>query len=196
MAEQKVAIDGTVPISGTVTASNTSTTPLWVTQATPPGVQLYTTLASEVAGTVAANNLLSVFNPVGSGKTFIFYQFVAYPYAGGATTTTNSCNVFRTTAASAGTLRAAGDINKFVTTQSNSIAEVRTGNPTTTNGNVPIISIPPAITSAAAGISGANTLVPPTGAAFICLPGEGVVARVAAGDVDQLWDLGFTWSEG
>jgi len=161
----------------------------------PEGALLYTTLVSEVAGTVAAQNLLSVFNPSGSGKTMVFYQFVAYPYAGAAATATNSVNVFRTTAASGGSLRAAADINKFITTQPNSIAEVRTGNPTTTNGNVPIISIPPALTSAGSGISGTNTLVPPTGAAFVCLPGEGVVVRVAAGDVDQLFDLGFTWSE-
>ena len=204
-AEQTVRIDGTVPVSGTVTSTpsgtqnvlvtNTSGNPVIVQTATTASANLYTTLVTEVVGTVAAQNLLSVFNPAASGKTFTFFQFVALPYAGGAATATASVNVFRTTAASAGTLRAAADINKFTTTEPNSVAEVRTGNPTTTNGAVPIISIPPAITSAGAGTGSTATIVPPTGAAFICLPGEGVVVRVAAGDVDQLFDLGFTWSE-
>ena len=194
MSEMKVAIDGTVATNATITG-NTSTTPLYTTPGMPTGVNLYTTLIFDAPGVVAANNFLSVFNPVGSGKTFVFYQFVAFPYATGATSVTNSMNIFRTTAASAGTLVAAASINKFSTSQPNSVAEVRTGNPTTTNGTIPIISVPPAITSAASGTSGTIDIVPPTGAVFTCAPGEGIVARTAAGNVNQLWDMGFTWSE-
>lgn len=197
MAEQVVRIEGTVPIStaSAITVQNTQTTPLFTAMGLPAGVNLYTTLITDVVGVVAANNFLSIFNPLGSGKTFTFYQFVAFPYAGGATSATNSMSVFRATSISAGTQRAAADIGKFITTQPNSVAEVRTGNPTATLANVPILAVPPAITAAAAGVSAVASITPPSGASFICLPGEGVVARTTAGDVDQIWDLGFVWSE-
>jgi len=183
MAEQVVRIESS--------ASN----PVFTQPPTAATGLLYTTLITEVAGVNAANNYLSIFNPVGSGKIFTFYQFTAFPYAGAAATNSQSINVFRTTAASGGTLVAAANINKFDTTQANAIAEVRTGNPTTTNGTIPVLSIPPAITSAGAGVGGSSVIVPPAGASFICRPGEGVVVRSAAMDVDELLDLGFTWSE-
>ncbi len=195
-AENTVRVDGIIPTAtGAMTIANTAMTPIYVTSGIPAGTQLYTTQIVDAPGVVAANNFLSIFNPLGSGKVFTFYQFVAFPYAGGATSATASMAVFRTTAASGGTLRPAADVGKFVTSQTNSVSEVRTGNPTTTNANVPILSVPPAITAAAAGVSAVASITPPTGASFICLPGEGVVARTAAGDTDQFWDLGFVWSE-
>lgn len=166
------------------------------TTSLPEGAQPYTTLIHNALGVVAANNFLSLFNPVGSGKTLTIAQFICYPYATAAAAPTDNMQVWRTTAASVGTLLAAANINKFDTAQSNSIAEVRTGNPTTTLlGTVPVLAIPPAVTAAAGGVSATSNIVPPTGALFTCHPGEGVVARTPAGSVGQVWSLGFSWLE-
>lgn len=190
---QNVAITGQ-PINMVMTA-NTSSTPLYTVAGMPAGVNLYSTLVFDTLGVVAANNFLSVFNPIGSGKTLVFYQFTCFPWATAATSATVSMLVFRTTAASAGTLVAAANVGKFSTASPNSVAEVRTGNPTTTNATVPILAIPPAVTAAPTGIGSVASIVPPTGASFVCAPGEGVVARTTAGAIGQLWDMGFTWSE-
>lgn len=157
---------------------------------------VYTTLVEDQTGVVAANNFLSVFNPVGSGKNIIVAQFVCFPYATAAAAPTVNMDVQRISAASVGTLLAAANINKFDTTQVNSIAEVRTGNPTVTLvGTVPVIAIPPAVTGAAAGASSTINIIPPSGSLFICRPGEGIVARTSSGSVGQKWSLGFSWSE-
>lgn len=184
MAEQLVRID------------SSSAAPVFTAPSTATMGSVYTTLIRNTLGVVAANNFLSVFNPAGSGKVLTFAQFVCFPYATAAAATTDNMEVWRTTAASAGSLLAAANIGKFATSQANSIAEVRTGNPTTTLlGTVPILAIPPAVTAAGAGVSATTTIIPPTGALFVCQPGEGVVARTPAGDVDQTWTLGFAWSE-
>jgi hypothetical protein len=157
---------------------------------------IYTTLIEDVTGVVAANNFLSIFNPLGSGKSLVIAQFTCFPYATAAAAPTVNMDVFRTSAASAGTLLAAANISKFDTTQANSIAEVRTGNPTvTTVGTVPVVAVPPAITAAAGGVSSTVIIVPPSGALFLVRPGEGIVARTASGSVGQKWSLGFSWSE-
>lgn len=207
MAEQRVAIEGTVPVSGTVTSSpsgtqnvlvtNTSGSPVITQAVTTPAPAAYTTLIEDVTSVNTANNYLSIFNPVGSGKILSFAQFVCFPYATAAQATTINMEVQRTSAASAGTLLAAANINKFDTTQANSIAEVRTGNPTVTLvGTVPLIAVPPALTNAANGTSSPADIIPPTGTLFICRPGEGVVVKQLAGaGTVQKWSLGFSWAE-
>ena len=161
----------------------------------PDGSNLYGYGVFDTPGVVAANNFISLFNPIGSGKLITVYRLTVYPWAGGASTVTTSLTASRITAASAGSLIAAANISKFSTAEPNSIAEVRTGNPTTTIIGVPITAIPPAITAAAAGIGAAVSVQPPSGASFVIQPGEGVVARTTAGDVDQLWNIFVTWGE-
>jgi hypothetical protein len=212
-AEQTVRLDSQTPITvtGTVTTSGTSTTKIVdatgdtlairadgsiTTSTLPEGALPYTTLIRNTLGVVAANNFLSIFNPVGSGKNVVFVQFVCFPYATAATTPTDNMEVWRVSAATVGTQLAAANIGKFDTTQPNSIAEVRTGNPTTTLvGTVPVLAIPPAVTSAPGGVSSTVNIVPPNGALFTCRPGEGIVARTPAGAVGQDWTLGFSWLE-
>lgn len=198
MAEHRISIEGISPVNGafpTTNASNSITNPIFVSQTVPAGVNFYTTNISDVPGVVAANNFLSILNPVGSGKTMIFYAFIIVPWATGATTATVSMNVFRSTAASAGTVVTAANIGKFLTTQPNSIADVRTGNPTVTTTGLSIGAFPPAVTAASSGSGPSTTINSPTGSSFTCMPGEGVVARTASGNVNQLWNIGFIWAE-
>lgn len=193
MAENTVRIEGSVPI--------TTTSPLTIQgtvnsiPAAPAGFNFYVHSLSSVAGVVAANNFLSVFNPVGSGKTIVFYQAIVQSFSGGASTATASMDIFRTTAASAGTQIAAGSIGKFLTTQPNAVAEVRVGNPTVTTINTSLLATAPSITSAGSGASATGGSGGVAGASFVCAPGEGLVMRTSAGDVDQVWNLTFTWAE-
>jgi len=179
-----------------VRIESSAANPVYTLPPTATVGNVYTTLIRNTLGVVAANNFLSVFNPVGSGKTLVFAQFVCFPYATAATTPTDNMEVWRTTAATVGTLLAAANVGKFDTAQPNSIAEVRTGNPTTTLlGTVPVVAVPPAVTAAAGGASSTINIIPPSGSLFKCAPGEGVVARTPAGAVGQVWSLGFSWVE-
>lgn len=161
-----------------------------------PAPNFYLHSVVDAPGVVAANNFLSVFNPVGSGKLIVFYAGIILPWATASTTTATSLNVFRTTAASGGTLIAASTVNKFVSSQPNSIAEVRVGNPTVTLATNPTQGIPPALTSSAAGAGVSGGGQSPPGASFVCVPGEGLVMRTPAGNTNQLWNLTFIWTEG
>lgn len=145
------------------------------------------------AGVVASNNWISVFNPSGSGRVLVFGSAFTSSEAVAGSTNSEPMNIFRTTAASAGTLVAASDITKFQTTMPNSIAEVRTGNPTVTLGSQISNSAPSVGNQVTTIIQG---VVPPVGAPiFTMVPGEGIVFRTIAGDVDQRWNMSFVWSE-
>ena len=163
--------------------------------AAPVGAKFYLHGMSDVPGVVAANNFLSIFNPVGSGKTVIFYQLILSPGTSGATTVTNSMNIFRTTAASGGTLIAAASVNRFLTADANPVAEVRVGNPTTTNVGTTLLGLPPGKEAVGIGSPSAQNVAVPSGAGFVCLPGEGVVYNTAAGSTAQLWNINVTWAE-
>lgn len=209
MAENTIRIEGLTPAGGAMPISGTiGTTPsgtqnvaimssslLSTTPGIPAGTNFYSTSLSDVLGVVAANNFLSVFNPVGSGKTITMYNFIVAPWATAATSVTASMNVFRTTAASGGTLVAAANINKFSTAQANSIAEVRTGNPTVTTSGLLLGGFPPAVTSSATGVGPQPVVQLPSGSLFLLAPGQGVVMSTALGSVAQLWNLGFIWTE-
>jgi hypothetical protein len=155
----------------------------------------YTFSVIEGVGTAASNNYLSLLNPVGSGKTINVDRIVIVPWASGATTTTRSMTITRISAASGGTAVTAANIPKFSTSQPNSIADVRTGNPTVTTVGIPTLGFPPAVTTTGAGASGMTTIIPPSGSAFQLQPGEGIVFNVAVGTTGQLWNLNLAWSE-
>lgn len=195
MAEMRIAIEGLADSTGD--SLRIRSDGALTVSTIPEGSLVYTTLIEDAAVVATANNYLSIFNPVGSGKNFTFAQFTAFPYATAATGPTINMEVWRTSAASGGTLLAAANINKFDTQQQNSLAEVRTANPTATLiGTLPILAVPPAITSSGTGVSASVAIIPPNSTLFVCHPGEGVVVRMpAGGDVDERWSLGFTWLE-
>lgn len=205
MAEQLVRVEGNTSstatftrlVDGTGDALSIRSDGTLTVSNIPEGALPYTTLIEDTAVVTTANNYLSIFNPVGSGKQVTFAQFTAFPYATAATGPTVNMDVWRTTAASGGTLLAAANINKFDTAQPNSVMEVRTGNPTCTLlGTLPVIAVPPAITAAGSGVSSTIAIIPPSATLFVCHPGEGVVVRMAAGgDIDERWSLGFSWLE-
>lgn len=165
-----------------------------LTAPVPDNYQFYFHAAFDMPGVVAANTFLSIFNPIGSGKTISFFSVAPDSYATGSSGTATSLLVDRITAASAGTQISAANINKLITTQSNSISEVRTGNPTITKTGIPLYSWPPPIATGAGAVSSAYSAVPP-GQGFFCLPGQGIAFSTSAGNVNQVWSIKVTWAE-
>lgn len=154
---------------------------------------VYIGVIHDIAGTVAANNFLSVFNPATSG-VIMQAQFVQLSsYAAGVTTASASLIPTRTTAASGGNLTAAANVPRFATAMPNPKCELRTGNPTVTTDGFALGAWAPVI-STGTGESAASAN-PPPGASFVCLPGEGLVFSVSVGDADQVWNIDYVWSE-
>lgn len=211
MAEQLVKIEGTVPVTGTlapsgtqnvaitgqpiaVTQSTTPTAPVYVTQAGDPQVTgVYGFCLPDTPGVVAANTFVTLFNPVGSGKTVVVSSATVSAYvAGGGNTQKASLIGVRVTTATGGTLQAASTINKLRTSYANPVAEVRTANPTITAG-ANVVAFPPPIGTDTA--SNSERVVASTGTSLVLVAGEGIAFRTAAGDTDENFDISFSWSE-
>jgi len=192
MAQLNVNVDNTVgvPVNVTTGASIVSTTS--VRSASIKGVYVFS--ISNIPGVVAANNFISLFNPVGSGKTVSFGSAFISSTAAGSSSETEPLRGFRVTTATAGTLQATSATAKFITSDIDPIAEVRTGNPTVTLGAA-VFNSPPVI-SATVGSTNVHVIPVPGGLApFTMAPGEGIVLRTSAGDVDQRWNLSIVWAE-
>jgi hypothetical protein len=150
----------------------------------------------DAPGVVAANNFLSIFNPVSSVKVLVFLQADISVYAVGGAGGSESLAAYRITAASGGTQITPAAVNRFNTLHGNPAAEVRVGNPSVTTDATFVHSLgswqPPQTT----GIGGAvSATVQAPGDGFICLPGQGVVFNTVSGDVDQRWKILSVWLE-
>lgn len=176
---------------GTVNVDRSISTYLGVD---PTWTGVYFHAVVDAAGTVASNNYLSVFNPSGSGKVAIALGFSCSSYSLNSITAPTSLVAFRTSAHTGGTDQSAATINRFVSTFPNPAAQVKFGNPgtTNTNGTNPMIGIPPVVGT---GAQNGETVAPTPGASFVFFPGEGIVFNVPVGDTDARWDLQYIWAE-
>lgn len=156
------------------------------------GVYIFS--ADEIPGVAAANNYLSLFNPVGSGKNvYVGGAFISCVTAGGSNVTA-PMRGFRTTTATGGVLQAVSAISKFITANPDPIVEIRTGNPTVTLGPS-VFNSPPPLSSGVGSTPVHQVLIPPNSGPFLLAPGEGIVLREATGDVDLRWNLSISWAE-
>lgn len=188
MAENRVAIED---INNHQVA--VSTDGRFLTTTVPESYQFYFHALIDAPGVVAANNFMSVFNPVGSGKTVVFFQAEIQNYSTGASTTAVSMTATRITAASGGTQVAAANVNRFVTAWANPVAEVRVGNPTVTTTGVPLNGWAPPISIGVGVGATAQTTAP--GPGFVCTPGQGIVFATASGNTSQVWKVLPIWAE-
>lgn len=159
----------------------------------PDFTGIYWFSAADLAGVVASNVFVSLFNPLGSGKDIIVLGGSVGCYiAAGSAGVNESLLIKRVTAASAGVLEPASAIGKGITAYPASIAEVRTGNPTVTLG-AQFTSVPPPVSG--------NSLLRVTlqvieaAAPLLLAPGEGLVAMTEAGDTDHRWNIHVQWAE-
>lgn len=219
MAEMAVRLEGltpsggALPVSGTVTTipsgtqnvaitgqpvgvvvANTALTPLYTTPVPGPvPTNTYVFSLDETPGLAVAANYVTVFNPLGSGKTLIFGgAFISCATAGGSTVTT-PMRGFRITAASGGTLQLASAVAKFQSSMPNPVAEVRSVSVTATLGPA-IFNVPPP-ESAGSGSTVPYGVTNPSPTSFTFVPGEGIAFRQGIGDVDLRWNLSLVWAE-
>lgn len=174
-----------------------TTTPTGVTETltvvNPDYTGIYYYSAQDMPGVVAANNFLSLFNPLGSGVNLVVIGGVVGTYlVTGATNVRVSLQIARITTATLGVLAGAASIVKGITAYANPAAQVRTGNPTVTLGAV-LSSVPPPVSP---NTSVRTTLqVPDAASPLLLVPGEGIVAHTSAGDTDQTWNVQIQWAE-
>lgn len=168
--------------------------PAYVIQSGDPQVTgVYGFCLPDAPGVVAANTFVTIFNPVGSGKTLIVLSATVSAYVtGGGNTTKASLLATRITTATVGTLQAASALNKFRTSYPNAVGEVRTGNPTITPGANAVAFPPPVGTDTA---TNNERIVASPSASLTLAPGEGIAFRTAAGDTDENFNIAFTWGE-
>jgi hypothetical protein len=150
--------------------------------------------AVDLAGVVAANNFISLFNPSTSGKALYLGTLIWGKYVATTATTAASMVLYQITAASGGT-DSSSSIAKLNTSYPAASAVVRTANPTVTLGAALLAQAPPL--SGGSFNAAPSTPVKALGPAdsLLMLPGEGVVFRTASGDVNQRWNVTFAWSE-
>ena len=190
MAEQRIHVEGRDGgILGVNSEGNIGAVP-----ATFPGAKFYFTGVVDAPGVVLANNFLSIINPVSSTKLVVFFQAEISSYSIGVSATNTSLLATRITAASGGSLMDGSLVNRFVTSDPNPQAEVRTGNPTVTTVGTSLNSWIPPIGGGAGTGATAYTSTPP-GAGFVCTPGQGIVFSTAAGNTNQVWKILSIWAE-
>lgn len=142
---------------------------------------------------VAGKNFITLLNPAGSGKFltlgafFISYMATvaapAYPMRGYRTANTPT----------GGTLNTVGQICKLDTQLPDSVAEIRSGDPSCTLGpaffNSPVGTVKDTV-------SGVHDVDAPVGFnPFLVRPGEAVVLRQDIGAVGHLWNVSILWRE-
>lgn len=155
---------------------------------------VYTFALIDAAGVAAANNFLSLFNPVGSGKNLAFSFSFTASYVAVTALTTASMGLYRTTTATGGTDSSAS-IAKLVTAYPSPVGVVRTGNPTVTLGAALNSVVPPL--SGGSFTSGSEVSIQATSVTntLVLVPGEGVAFRTTSGDTNQRWNVTIAWAE-
>ena len=154
---------------------------------------LYIFSAQRQDSLVAGKNFVTLTNPAGSAKLIIlggifdsFFATVAgpaYPLRGYRTTDTPS----------GGTLESASSICKFDTQLPDSVATIRTNNPTCTTDGAFFNSPSGTVKDTVGGVHEVDA---PLGFnPFLLRPGESIVIRQDVGAVGMLWNISVLWRE-
>lgn len=193
MAENRVMIEGMY--TGT-TYPGASVNPLPVILSPNPQIDgTYILSIANIPGTAAPQTFITLFNPIGSGKSMVVGGMFISTTATAGTSATQPTRIHRISAApTGGTVVAASDIFKFNTANPNPVAELRINNPTVTL-LAPASNTPPPVTIGAGGGQFVHEVDPPTGTTVIVAPGEGVAVNNSAGDTAQRWNISLAWAE-
>lgn len=186
---------GSLTVDGAVSVSNH---PQYQRPSSWLGVYFMTWI--NAGNTAATYNYLSLFNPAASGRNLVLLGVYVEGLSVAAAITLNHLRLFRTTAASVGTLITASTLGKFRTADASSVAEVRHTNPTVTTASATeVIAFVPnqSITAAGATAVSQRQFVPNPGwGEFLLAPGEGLALRqLVAGDADQQFMMTLVWAE-
>ncbi len=193
----------TIPVNdaGLVPVSSTSAAfaPTFVTTVPNPNLLgIYSFVLNDVIGTVASNNYLALFNPVGSGKTvFAFYAYVFAYVTGGSSMTKNSMILSRASNVVGGTLHPQSDIGVNDTDMALPVGQVYTGNPTVTAGSKLFAFPPPTVSGDDVNVLAVSpgSLDGAVTGAVSLKEGQGLVFNVAIGNTNQTWNINVVWGE-
>ena len=151
---------------------------------------------AQTVGVVAANNFLSLENPVGSGKVIVVAGvFISSVIVGDIAATVDPMRGWLATTIAAGTVEAASTIGKVRSTMPTPVGVIRINNPTAVLGaswfnSPPVLGVAkqasPFVHQIPAAVAGGPITL---------LPGEGTVIRTESGDTDQRWNVSIAWSE-
>lgn len=148
-----------------------------------------------LAGTVGANNFLSLMNPVGNSFLVSVGALFVSSVALNSTTSVEPLRGHRITSHSGGTDVPTTDIVKLDTLDPNPTVQIKIGNPTVGGMGPGFFNSPPVITTGTGGTSVHDIDLPAGAPPFLLRPGEGLVVRAASGDVDQRWNMSIVWGE-
>ena len=197
-AEQTVRIDGPVTTAPTGVQDVLITSqPLSTYSVQNPALDgAYVYSQAEVPGVVAANNFMTLTNPVASGKIVVFAgAFISSYIVGDTGATITSMRGYRASAVSGGTLQAASTVGKFQTSQPDPVGQIRTGGVTATLSTA-LFNSPPFIGAAKGSSPFVHQVpIPPQGGLFTLMEGESMALRTEVGDVDTRWNLSLAWGE-
>lgn len=193
MAENRVIIEG---MYGGLTYPGASVNPLPVILTANPQVDgTYILSIADVPGAATPQTFITLFNPVGSGKTVVVGGMFISTVAAAGTSATQPARIHRISAApTGGSVVAAVDIFKFNTANPDPVSVLRIDNPTVTLG-APASNTPPPVTTGAGGGQFVHEVDPPTGTTVLLAPGEGVAVHNSAGDTAQRWNISLAWAE-
>jgi hypothetical protein len=159
----------------------------------PRVIPTYLFSMDAVANVALANNYVSLFNPVGSGRILsvpaIFISSTLFT----SSSISASLRGYRITTATGGTLQADSAIAKLQNTYADPVAEVRTLNPSCTLGPA-LFNSPSPIQDKAAPVHDVD--LPPQAPPLTLVPGEGAVIRSSAGiGASAFWNITMAWTE-
>lgn len=187
-----VKVEGELPVvSG---STNLTVASYSITNPSLDGFYVFSSAA--LTGVVGPNTYMTLYNPVGSGKTIAFGGAFVSMVASAATSKTVPMRGHRFSGApTGGTVQPSSSVGKFVSTYPNSVAEVRLGNPTVTLGAA-LWNTPPAVTT---GVGGGQFIhavnVPPGAGSFTLAPGEGLAVNCQDGGTGQVWNISLVWGD-
>lgn len=157
------------------------------------GVPAFVFSLPKLAGLAIANNYMSIANPSGSDKAVILGAFFfSSTKTTGLAPDATPMRGFRASAISGGTLHNVAEIGKFLTTQIDPIAEIRSANPSATLGPA-IFNSPQPVDQRSSSVHEID--IPAGARPFILLPGEGVVVRAESQGTDVSWNMSIAWAE-
>lgn len=174
----------TVRVTGTVTANS-------IPSFDPTLTGVYVTAVVDAPGVVAANTFIALYNPPASGLNLYMTAFAVSAYVATDAAVVGSVELRRFSGPSGGVDSTAG-IVKVNSASPTPSAQVFTSNPTVTLGNS-FGAVPPPLS--AGSFNGVAQVLINAPVPVVLAEGEGILWRTAAGDVDQRWNLGFTWVE-
>lgn len=162
---------------------------------TPEFLGVYVTIAPDVAGLTTQNNVITMFNPTGSGRLHIALSLSVSAYAIGASGTATSFTGRRISAFTGGTVATQANIDRFITTMPDPVSQIVTANPTVTlsGSNANYVTPPPITVGTGGNIS--STVVNPSSASFVLFPGQGLSFGTSAGNINQVWSIEYIWGE-